>query len=345
MVEATRSLQVMRCAVAGQSYCIDASSVANVVQARRMQRSETAKTSVLAGRLTFGDSVYPVYSLAQRFGCTSSCSGKDEQILILQSTQGKWGLLVDQVSPAEDLSRCQLLTLPRLVRYNPRNFFEAIVVFRADSEDDTDRQSTSYTGESEMVLMLAPQRLHPETGDIPVLAQRSGLPPSGQVEDLSTSAPQSTPDPSDGESNRASMVVFSINGGQLAARFALSVSQVVEICRPSRWIPIPASPPEVLGLLNWRTLPATVIDLGVKLGIPPEQANPLPRLLVARGFSEHHELVAFPIAAGSHVTCVPAKSRRAHVPEQLRQELLCGSFDMDGENLLIPNLSGILAGR
>ncbi len=198
-----------------------------------------------------------------------------------------------------------------------------------------------------MVLLLSPSLLHARTNDMLAVVQRSLRPPIGPsllgAEQLRT----------DGTSQvgmqighrRASLVVFSIGDERRTTSFALSVTQVVEIRRLSGWMPVPAPPRNVLGLLNWRSQPAVVVDLEATLGMSASQAHSASRVLVARGLPGHRDLVAFPVNAGARVIQVPAKSRLGRAPESCRTELLCGSFEVEGQNLLIPDMPKILGGH
>jgi purine-binding chemotaxis protein CheW len=65
-------------------------------------------------------------------------------------------------------------------------------------------------------------------------------------------------------------------------RYAVRVSDVVEILRAVAVVPLPTAPPVVLGVMDLRGALVPVLDLGVRFGLPPRPVSPDEHFVVLR---------------------------------------------------------------
>jgi chemotaxis signal transduction protein len=342
MIQKTQSLHVMQVESGGQMYCLDASSVVDVVPVSRMQRCNSMTTAKV-GTVAVGQDVHSVYSLEHQLGQLGRGGATgNEDVILLKSTLGPLAVLVDQVRPQKDTSLSRVVPVPPMLQAAPQNVCEAIVFLQDGSPSEGPPESQLHA--SAMVLLLSTDLLHARIEGKLSGTQRtrpscaSSLMRNGHAAVNSNSAIGTQLG-----KRRASLVVFSIGAQTQTPSLALSVTQVVEICRLSSCLPIPAASSHVMGLFNWRDQPAVVVDLATVLGLSNRPARSMSRLLVSRVTSGNADLVAFPIETGAKVVPVPAKSRAGHAPADCRSDLLCGSFEVEGQDLLVPDMSRILA--
>jgi chemotaxis signal transduction protein len=338
MIQKSQSLHVLQATCFGQTYCFDASHVMDVVPASQVQRS-AAMTSSKVGTISVEHGNHSVYSLSHLIGLTQQREAtNNEQVILLESSMGILALLVDVVQ-SRDLHIKHVAALPPVLQADADNISQAVVFL--DHEASPQDLKHSAAGGASLTLLLAIDRLHAriegrpqdfEPAESAATFIRDGSPASISNPGLSAELGR----------RRASLVVFSI-GGQTHSPLALSVTQVVEIDQISDWLPVPKAPPHVLGLMNWRNTPAVVLDMGALLGLKTTTGPTIRRVLVARVTSSDADIVAFPIESGAKVLPVPIDSRIGRVPAGCRTDLLCGSYDIEGQHLLIPNMRQILA--
>jgi chemotaxis signal transduction protein len=342
MIQKTQSLRVTQVESGGQTYCLDSSSVVDVVPVSRMQCCNSTTTAKV-GTVAAGQDVHSVYSLEHQLGQLGRGRATgNEDVILLKSSLGPLAVLVDQVKPQKDMSVSRAVPVPSVLQAAPHNVCEAVVFLRDFSPSQGPLESELH--DSVMVFLLSTDLLHARIEGRLSGTQRtrpscaSSLMRNGHAVVNSNSAIGAQLG-----KRRASLVVFSIGAEMQAPSLALSITQVVEICRLSSCLPIPAAPSNVMGLFNWRDQPAVVVDLATVLGLAKRPAQSVSRLLVARVTAGKADLVAFPIDTGSKVVPVPAKSRAGHAPAGCRADLLCGSFEVEGQNLLVPDMSRVLA--
>lgn len=62
--------------------------------------------------------------------------------------------------------------------------------------------------------------------------------------------------------------------------YAVDTRIVGEVLNVSTFIPVPGTPPAVLGLFNLRGTPVSLVDLGAVLGLPPSAPRPVSRAVL-----------------------------------------------------------------
>lgn len=341
MIQKSQSLHVIQVECGGQTYCLDASSVVDVVPVSRMQRCHSTTTATV-GTVAVGEGVHSVYSLERQLGQLGRSETGNGNVVLLKSSLGSLAVLVGQVRPQKDINISRVVSVPPMLQAAPQNVCEA-VVFLHDGSPLPGR-AESQLGGSTMVLLLSADLLHARIeGKLSGTQRTRPSCASSLMRDGHAAVNSNAAIGTQLGKRRASLVVFSIGSQTQALSLALSVTQVVEICRLSSCLPIPAASSHVMGLFNWRDQPAVVVDLGTVLGLFDVPTQPVSRLIVARVTSGNADLVAFPIESGAKVVPVPAKSRAGHAPAGCRSDLLCGSFEVEGQDLLVPDMSRILA--
>lgn len=142
-------LRYIRCRVGGDSYALDMAWVRSVERNGRLQPASGEKG--LVGHLPTSTGDVPVFSLAQRLGYAREPSTATQRIIILNDPQRAWALLVDQVSQVSQVQASQLAVLPPILSQDQADYFRGML-----------------PDEGGFVLLLAPERLHPDAQQIPL---------------------------------------------------------------------------------------------------------------------------------------------------------------------------------
>jgi chemotaxis signal transduction protein len=335
----TETSRLIRCDIADETYGLDMFWVRSIQRTERFRRNpeaegpstpRQARDDASSGRSPStsrrGESVepsghspvgwlpdergdIPVFSLASRLGRPSEKGSALQRIVVLDpphewgGVEGgqPWALLVDRVSRVIQVPADRVVPLPPIVVNPSADYFQGVIKL-----------------DEELILFLAPERLHPDASLPPAPPQAGGSegrPQAGGSEgrpqaEGSEGRPQA--EGSEGEAREAAspssrpptvgaggqrrshgqIVVFSIAESHPAEQtlsFGLSISQVPEILQSLPMIPVPAAPAFVLGLVNWRGRPVPVIDLARRLGLAPEaapSANGRTHLIIARDKSD-----------------------------------------------------------
>jgi purine-binding chemotaxis protein CheW len=337
MLDNSPTVEVVHVRCTSDWYCIDASKVIDVVPTSRVQWQDRP-TSRTCGTVVIGQGVHAVHCLANQLGYLEPSQDEDDgQLLVLKSTAGELALLVDQVRGPQHPVIADVVPIPRLLKSSPHNVCEAAVIPH-EEPSPRDEPSTA-TSESAMRLVLSAELLHAHiAGRSGGGHQAAGGTARSRDDEVSISNPQLGIELG---KRRASLVVFRIHDQR--ACLALSVTQVIEVCPFRHVLRVPNAPRHILGLLNWRRQPAVVLDLAAALGMPTPGTLAPTRLMVSRVVSGESELVAFPIEVGAKVVPVPTRSRVAGAPAGCRADLLCGTYQMDGQQLVFPDMAGVLA--
>jgi len=393
----TETLRLIRCDIADETYGLDMFWVRSIQRTERLRRNPEAEgPSTSSGRSPStsrrGESVepsghspvgwlpdergdIPVFSLASRLGRPSKKGSALQRIVVLNpppqvgspphpphswgGVEGgqPWALLVDRVSRVIQVPADRVVPLPPIVVNPSADYFKGVIKLN-----------------EELILFLAPERLHPDASLPPTPPQAGGSegrPQAGgsEGEAREAASPSSRPPTVGAGGQRRShgqIVVFSIAESHPAERtlsFGLSISQVPEILDPLPMIPVPAAPAFVLGLVNWRGRPVPVINLARRLGLAPEaapSANGRTHLIIARdksyvlpvsnpaegdsskGESNQGALVGFPVRPAIRVLRLPIAHRPCRRTLPLDQTLTRGIAELENETLVVPDIRGIL---
>lgn len=348
----TNTLHLIRCSIGDETYGLDMTWVRSIERTDRlliskeMNRDDTS----FVGRLPSNRGNIPVFNLASRIGRSSSPIkvNTQQRIIVLPSpvsfTKGRveegrpWALLVDRVSQVMRISMDRFQPLPWIVTNPTTNYFEGIVRL-----EDT------------LILLLSPEWLHPNapaahetTSQAPQEQSAQHLTQkNGQTKAIDLSIQPLTDQNGRANSKSGRIMVFSTAKAEPNDRplsFGLSITQVPEVLRPLPLIPIPAAPPFVLGLVNWRNRSVPIIDLDARLGLkcdPSLSSNGQSRLMIARG-TDQNALVGFFIRPAIQTFPLPIAHRPASRTLAVDSTLVRGMVELKNETLIIPNVPAIL---
>jgi chemotaxis signal transduction protein len=240
------------------------------------------------------------------------------------------GWLADRVARAEAHVAATIVPLPPIVGAAAARWFDGVVKL----------------GKT-MLLLLAPNRLHAATPDSHPAPDPRPDPDSGPSPDSSTSQPEG-PLRRDHAGARLDdpgadpiVVVFAapaLPRGPVS-RYALSGRQVAAVVTPTPPLPVPGSPPHVLGLTWWREAPVPVVDFRE----PPERGgnDARGRRMVARcGGRLRGTLVAFAIEPDMSL-------HRPAGDDQMVTDVECppfaaGVFRVGGDMVALLQLDGLI---
>ncbi len=329
-------LRLIRCGLGRETYGLDMAWV------RGIQRAESLRPNPAAGEpagwLPTREGDVPVYSLASRFGQLRPAGVAPGRVITLNPLSSAlspspnggepgrgappWALLVDRVSQVISVPADRMEPLPPVAVNPSANYFQGVVRLG-----------------QELILLLAPERLHPEA---------PAPPPSGAFAPPLLRA--SAPLPPRSSAGRGRIIVFSTTAprpGERAVSFGLSVTQAPEILHPPPVTPVPAAPAFVQGLVNWRDRPVPVIDLDVRLGLAsesPPSAEGRTRLIVVRdrGAAGQDVLAGVRIQPAIRVLRLPLAHRPSDRALPLDRALVRCVVELDDETLVIPDVRAML---
>jgi purine-binding chemotaxis protein CheW len=315
-VPAAKPLRVVKCALGNETFALDMAGIQGIERADLL-RSGSDEDGPL-GYLPGPGRGTEVISLARRFGRQSRLVGAHQQVIVHDGPLGPWGLLVDHVSQVMAVARDQVDLLPPVVTRLTAKFFQAVV----------------HIGQ-EMILLLDPEALNPQ---LPAVDDaRFG----GQDGKLLAARYSRAFDHLRGYWRGSSeIVLFATTEPQPRARpvsFGLSKSQVLEIVEAPSVLPVPAAPPFLRGLVNWRNLPVPVLDLGQQLGLPGAVTDKRTRLMVVHG-CDPMAVVAFPVRPFIRVMPLPIDHVPCRQTLSLDSTLTRGVFELKGETMIVPDV-------
>jgi chemotaxis signal transduction protein len=122
--------------------------------------------------------------------------------------------------------------------------------------------------------------------------------------------------------------------------FGLSASQVLEIVAGQATQPLPFAPRGTVGLLTWRSLPITVVDIGAVLKLTPKLPSPPARVVIARSLSGD-QLLGFAIEEQTALVDAGLVHRPWSQPLSAPLELILGAYNVDGDLLIVPNCDAL----
>ena len=337
-----QSIDLLLCRLGDEAYGFEMSSVASVCPASSLLWSVSAASGEPVGWIPSpGQLEIPAYRLADCLHRVSSELESRQQVVVVKSSLGPQGFLVDSVSrvpsiPAEHVRAC-----PELLNDPARQLFHSIALLRLSGQSDS------------MCLVLSPERLHRDAVPLTSAASlqensisRRALAPGSELrsehEPDASACRLMTPD---GLASRSSgcrtitdrIVLFPlaksrVDGHELFC--GLSVAQVVEILEPLPIIPVPLAPSHVAGFVMWREQALPVLQLSLSLGVT--DAATTSRMMIVR---QGREFLVLLTSQSMKARRLPLPHQPCPTPTGLDSEAILGTFHSDSEVLVVPNLS------
>jgi purine-binding chemotaxis protein CheW len=315
------TLRLIRCGLADETYGLETTAVLNIHRAEHLRPGGDAEEPV--GRLPHPQGDLAVYSLAQRLRRPSPPAEALRHIVVLDAQPQPWGLLVERVSPLTPVPARCLEPLPASLGTSAACFFRGAVKL-----------------ERGLMLVLAPERLHPDA------------PPAPEAEPVrKEEGERRKEDPSPFILHPSSfilprsrqLVLFSTTapaGEKRPLSFGVSTTQVAEILEPPPLVPVPGAPADVLGLVNWRDRLVPVLDLASRLGLPASGVPEHARLLIVRG-AAGASLLGFLVCPAIRVLRLPVACQPSDRGLPLEPSYLRGVVELRGETLIIPDVAAL----
>ena len=254
MVADPTDCKLLCCHLGEDRFALSPEYVRGIYRAEHLRRS--ADRSDAVGQLDL-ERPTPVFSLAQSLGRLVPTVQPGQAVVVLQTAQGGWGLLVDRV---------EHLTVPSSSRLVMSNFQRTLSLGPVNGmvkQNDT------------TLLLLEPDELHPD-------ADRCH-----KWTSLERSRPGSQRTPANKQStNQQRLLTFTATVSQPHERPLLlgaSVSQVAEVLDQPEIHKVPNAPDVVLGMVHWRTRVVLLLDVPSLLGLPNDAlGDDQSRLLIMR---------------------------------------------------------------
>jgi chemotaxis signal transduction protein len=322
-VAAPRPGTLLRCQEGGATFCLELDQVARIERSDRLLPGPGGEEPL--GYLPAAGALLPVWRLAQRLGLPVPSRRGVHPVLVVKSLGRLWGLVVERAGRAAGREAATVgpavSPLPPLAGDPRRGWFSGVVQLAEG-----------------LALMLDPERLHPDA------APAAETPAAEGVGEPRLQPRPPLAGPGQLAARRRRLVLFSTSpGGGSPLRFALSLSQVLEIARPQALVRVPGSDDSFLGLARWREEALPVVDLQLRLGAGPSFFEGASRLLVAR-CSRQAQAVGFPVRPEIRLLPLPPESRPA-TPPGADDSLLRGAFVADAGTILVPDLDRLLSRR
>lgn len=302
------TVEILRIEVAAEQYGVLRRDVQSVQLGGRVKPVAESSDDGRIGVLRTTEGELAVYRLSDKLGLDADFPIEIQRVLVLRSEHGLWCLLVDRVYQAEVISAENITTLPATAR--------------APYVDSV------YAKDDDVLLLLASRYLHPLTALPSVETSSSKDEPS----------PEIIADPK--TKQRGHLLLFKLvglNGQTDKLVIGLSPKQVDEVLRSADVQAVPAAPPYLHGITNWRGKLIPVIDLAAKIGITTERTSPnrQDRLVIAHG--GNNIALAFYAKPDVDIVTLPAPHKAIDVPDGVDAQMVRGAvLYRNGKTVLVP---------
>lgn len=310
MSKQSNKLQLIRCFTDTQTYCLDTFWVKAVENTDEMLVNKNNQTPL--GWITYEQEKVPVFSLALQLKQPLTTEISQSKIIIFNS-KPLWAILVDKVSRVFEVEKENKLSLPSIVENSSVSAFQGII--RVNSE---------------MLLYLAPQYLHPKSLSKEIIANQKELNWSDLLNQESKGH------------YKGQILTFSITNQKDNLALGLSVTQVLQVLKSATIIPIPISPKHILGFINWQNIPVTVVDLNLYLGLESNLINePDTRFLIVRA-AVSEALIAILIHPMVKTLNLPIENKPINLPFSTNKPFSISCFRIKDETLVILDIDSII---
>ena len=296
------------------SYCIDASMVHTISQGTVCRWLDSPYEDGTVGTVELDGQDIPVFRLRIAFDCNATEVPEREHMIVVDTSRGCVGFLVDSVSRAMEIDTDDIYPLPALAK---SALFRGVVPL-----------NNSDASCQENAILISPCGILglPDTEDLPIPQTHSadfGGAPRGRTGQL---------------------VLFAIPRVLIedqVVSVGFSVTQVLEVMPQQRLIPIPLSDKSTGGLLPWRSHFVPVIDLPARLSLGSLPTSAMHRIAIVR--SRSNELLAFHTSENIRTVRLPMESTNYHIDQLTDLSCVGASFVTNDGVLLLPIVEELLA--
>ena len=305
--------EVLTFSSGGALFCLRADEVQRVVGVERLQRNPAPEEPF--GWLIGGTEDPPVFNLAQRLGLRPDDSPR--QVLRLETTEGPWGLVVNEVIGTSTTDHELPLLPPTLLEEAVGGALEGLVHIAEEPR-----------------LLLRSELLHPQAAAPDRSSWRRRQLPLDRWRDLL--APLTAM-----RSPSLTIVPTAVTWEGSEVFLGLSATQVAAVEGHLPLLPVPGARSFVAGFVGWRGLAVTSVNLNRWLGFedpPPGQ----PGQTVIATSSAVDEPVAISVPGEVLVERLPIRHTEPNRELPSPPSRLLGAFEIDAGLLLVPDLDTLL---
>jgi chemotaxis signal transduction protein len=299
-------LQLLRCYLEGDCYCLDTFDVAAI------RRWEEVTVSGQEGPLvpgaiatvSHGKQDVPVYALHERMGLDTG-GNPNGPVIIVKSSEHVYGIQVDRVARAVSVAATQPRQLP------------------AAAVQPSGRIRGTAVLNGELALYLSAAQLVSDTSE-----PEAAFPPAALWQVSPPAADQQR------------LLCFSEPGGDTSMMFGFTLRQVVEIAQGLRVIRVAAGSPCTIGITEWRGFVVPVIDPGALLGVSQASSDlTRARFAILRG-TRTNQLFALPATEFTSLS-LPIGSDDSVTPLPGLGRYVRAAYEMLDGCLVLPDLDEI----
>lgn len=337
-------VDVVRCGVAEDVFCLEMSDVANVKPAGDSRSFRRVEPNDPVGFIAHRGQKIPVFDLPDLLNLPYEPKETGHYVVVIDHPIQSYGLRVETVSRVIRLAQENVLPLPKPLEHVGR-LFRGIVDFTRDQRVPQETYTSPHLpgisepkqipfnrrrSQHQMQMLLNPgtllpgheAKLNPAIPAQFLLQRYASVAPAGRL------------------GSGRQIVMFP--AGVFADRqlvIGLSISQIVEIAKPLTQISIPSVNPAISGLAQWRGCPLPVINLRASLK-HEEATEPITHWLIAR--DQHGAgLIGLPVTGRVQSLRLPIDHRPCALPDPRWEPYVLGAFELEERLLILPRLGAL----
>ena len=314
--------RVVPCRIENDLFAFSAGAIRSITQGLDCRQRPFAEASGLVGETLFDRQSIPVFGLREMLGYAKKAE-EDEQLLVIDSSQGSYGVLTDHVHGAQNASA--VFPLPKVAQPLARNPYRGIAKLRSPYMDDEPTRRLAQSPDGEGGLLLCPEGL---------LGMATEDRTDFDAPPLETSLPSA--------SREGQLILFHVPHRLVddqVISIALSATQVLEVAMMRELMQVPRSPNGFFGLIPWRSHFVPIVDVTSKLslGTIPEQARE--RIVIARMMSG--ELIGFFASNNIRTLRMPIEASAYEIEDIPEHHCISGSFSTRNGIIVLPALDAL----
>jgi purine-binding chemotaxis protein CheW len=314
----------------GSVYAIQVDCVVETIWLPALTAIEEAPSHI-AGIFNFRGQVVPVMDLAKRFGYGTHAFKITDKVLVIRRGQRWMGIIVDIVYDVQQISPDDVDEIPDygLVEKDVTRFLDCVMkhgsqlIMRVNLDEllslpELDLTTSSEGDGSEQTFFVGASNEERAILD----TRASDLARSQEDDDLV---------------DRVPLALVRIG----EESFGLELSTVIAFTELEEVTPVPGTPSEILGVVNFRGEVVTLLDVRNHLGLPPNDSRESPKMVVVQIMDG---LVGMDVDEVLDVTYVSEREViAAHVDSGSERSILRkGTVPFDGRVVGILDLDALL---
>lgn len=306
-----KKAQLINFTVGENKFSLESTYVHSILRADSVQLENGLNGQI--GKLLTKTRPVIVYSLANRFMMEQSCLGP---VVVLNTVENRQAFMLEKVLGIVSKEQAKLHNLPKIFSHLPNNFFNGILEI-----------------EEELLLRIDPILITSEP------KTNINLNTDNSINTDFTHL-QKLPDASLWKESKKK--IFVSNTGLYTEEnklilIGLSITQVCEVIEITKIFPVPCAPKHIIGLINYRNRPVTVVDIGYCLTQKHTTLTNINKLVIIQGF-KIGELIAFPMGERVSMYDLPIKYKSCENNSLLNNKSVLAAFELEKSFLVIPNI-------